>query len=342
MDVLHSLQGHPLGGKQWMKMIDNIPLDKLGFTTATHDRCTHKKVAKQGETVFSSRQVDDILTAAKNQTTAESITKRTGEHVGFKHEKELPIAFEGTVADHNGCDVSQFKDSILLSSKSHVERMLKTHGWEREPPDAKPTCKDGETDGHLVSPPPADCLSKLFSKAGPKEGSAEHTTLEKKQGFEHRVLSGKMMCSMATSRPDTACAAMTMSKFSSSPSEHHCKLLKGVARHLQIAKSWGTTFARPEDKQLPCSPDSDCQEPASLPKAVGEFDVDINQPRLMGFVDASCGSDLGKRRFVTGFVFTHAGAAISHKSKTQTPTAGGSTEAESSLLHMMRERLPDI
>ena len=49
---------------------------------------------------------------------------------------------------------------------------------------------------------------------------------------------------------------------------------------------------------------------------------------MTGFLDASHGSDLGKRRSITGFVFTHAGGAVSHKSKTQTSTAGSSTEAE--------------
>ena len=321
MEVLDSLQGHPLSGRQWMCMIDDILLNKLGFHTTTHNRCIHKKVTKQGDTVFSSRQVDDILIAAKTQATAESITKRIGECVRFKHEKELPVTFEGIVAHHDGCDVSQFKDSVSLSSKSHIERMLKTHGWERESPNAKPTCKDGETDGHLVSPLPADCLSKLFSKVGPNEGTTEHAALEKKQGFEHGVLSGEMMHSMATSRPDTAYAATTMSKFSSNPSECHHKLLKGMAKCLQIAKSWGIKFARPE-------PDSDCQEPAPSPDAVGEFDIDINQPRLMGFVDVSCGNDLRKRRSITGFVFTHVGGAVSCESKTQTLTASSHAEAE--------------
>ena len=31
MEVLHSLQGHPLSGKQWMKMIDEMSIDDLGF-----------------------------------------------------------------------------------------------------------------------------------------------------------------------------------------------------------------------------------------------------------------------------------------------------------------------
>ena len=56
--------------------------------------------------------------------------------------------------------------------------------------------------------------------------------------------------------------------------------------------------------------------------------MDIQQPKLIGFVDASYGSELRKRRSITGFVFTYAGGAVSYKSKTQTITASSSTEAE--------------
>ena len=207
IEVLQSSQGHPLLEKEWMKMVDDILVNELRFRSATHDGCTHKKVAKQGKTTFLLRQVDDSLIAAKSQATAESTTKQTREHVKFAHEKELPIALMCTVEDHNGGNASQFKDSILLSSKSHIERMLKTHGWERKSPDVKPACKDGETDGHLVSPLPADCLSELFNETGPKEGTAEFVTLEKKQNLQSGFLLGKLMRAVATTRPDTSVAA---------------------------------------------------------------------------------------------------------------------------------------
>ena len=37
MGVLHSLSGHPLSGKQWMKMTNETSIDDLGFSTTTHD-----------------------------------------------------------------------------------------------------------------------------------------------------------------------------------------------------------------------------------------------------------------------------------------------------------------
>ena len=43
MEVLHSFQEHRLSGKQWMKMIDNVLIDDLGFSATTHDQCICKK-----------------------------------------------------------------------------------------------------------------------------------------------------------------------------------------------------------------------------------------------------------------------------------------------------------
>ena len=37
LPVLHSLQGHPESGKMWMKLIDQILIKDLGFTTTTKD-----------------------------------------------------------------------------------------------------------------------------------------------------------------------------------------------------------------------------------------------------------------------------------------------------------------
>ena len=58
------------------------------------------------------------------------------------------------------------------------------------------------------------------------------------------------------------------------------------------------------------------------------FDIDIDAPILRCFVDASHASDLRKRRSITGVAFTFCGGAIIYKSKTQSITAGSSTEAE--------------
>ena len=60
---------------------------------------------------------------------------------------------------------------------------------------------------------------------------------------------------------------------------------------LQMTRSWGIKNCRPKDKCLNDLPDSHCQEPVPLPEAVGEFMADVSQPKLISFVDGSCGSE---------------------------------------------------
>ena len=136
------------------------------------------------------------------------------------------------------------------------------------------------------------------------------------------------MHNMVTAWPDIACSVTTLSKFSSAPSECHHQPSKGLAKHPQITKSSGIKFHRPKDDFLNHLPDSNHLEPAPLPEAVREFNVDMSQPKLIGFVDASCGSELQERRSIAGCALTFSGGAMAHESKTQTVTASGSTEAE--------------
>ena len=44
LPIYHALQEHPESGKIWMKFIDNIIINQLGFHTATHDRCMYRRV----------------------------------------------------------------------------------------------------------------------------------------------------------------------------------------------------------------------------------------------------------------------------------------------------------
>ena len=157
----------------------------------------------------------------------------------------------------------------------------------------------------------------------------KHTVLEEKMGFQHQAALGELMCAMVTAQPGIAHSVTTLRKFSSAPSECHCQPLKGLTNCLQMTKSWGIEHCRPKVKFPNDLPDFDwCQEPASHPEAVGEFNVDISQPKLIFFVDAGCSSELRKQRSITGRVFTFLGGATPCESKTQTITASGSTEAE--------------
>ena len=47
--VQHCLQGHLESGKQWMRFIDNILINEMGFRTTTHDRKKLKRLSNWNE-----------------------------------------------------------------------------------------------------------------------------------------------------------------------------------------------------------------------------------------------------------------------------------------------------
>ena len=64
MDVLHSLQGHPLGGKQWMKMIDNIKkaLERLINRSEWMDAETKKRAIEKSDMIGSMVGFSEAMT----------------------------------------------------------------------------------------------------------------------------------------------------------------------------------------------------------------------------------------------------------------------------------------
>ena len=132
------------------------------------------------------------------------------------------------------------------------------------------------------------------------------------------------MYSYITCCPDIGYAVTTLLKFSSAPTAFHYKLLKGFAKYLQSTIDWGIHFHRSTWLEHPDFSPSKWHKIANNPSV--SFDADINQPLLMGFVDAAYAKDLCKRWSTTGLVYTFCGGDIVYKSKTQSLTAGSSTE----------------
>jgi hypothetical protein len=129
-----------------------------------------------------------------------------------------------------------------------------------------------------------------------------------------------------TCRTDIGYAITSLSKFSSAQAVLHYKLLQGVAKYLCSTMHWGIWYKRSKRlSHLPTGePYIELQDDPNNP-----FPVKINLPLLQCFVDAVHGNnDLCKRRSTTGLVFTYCGGAVLYCSKTQTLTAGSSTEFE--------------
>ena len=49
-----------------------------------------------------------------------------------------------------------------------------------------------------MTPMPSDCIEKMYSEMGYKEGTAEHKVLEEKAGFAYQTLLGEIMYAYMT------------------------------------------------------------------------------------------------------------------------------------------------
>ena len=173
---------------------------------------------------------------------------------------------------------------------------------------------------------PSGSIDQIFRDKGPPEGTAVHQVLETSSKFNYRNVLDELMYVYITCRPDIGYIITTLSKFSSEPFAFHYKLLRGVAKYLWSTITWGIRFNRPSPLNLDILQDSVSYP--ELENSKDEFPVDVNRPVLQVFTDAAFGNDLTRQQSTTGIVFTYCGGAIIYRSKTQTLTAGSSTEAE--------------
>ena len=123
-------------------------------------------------------------------------------------------------------------------------------------------------------------------------GTVDAYKLELSQEFGYRTLLGEMMYVYVTCQPDISYAITTMSKFSTKPSKSHYELLKGIAKYIRETKDWGIKFTRSvvRDDLAPATLRSDVVPDENLLP----FPVDINQSKLMAFVNATYANDQRK------------------------------------------------
>ena len=113
------------------------------------------------------RQVDDFAVATPSEELAKSICDRIGKKLQLPSEKEVPFKYLGSLEDFNGLNVKQHHDCNVVSCESHVDRVLKTHGWDTPISEStKPT-----------APLPVDCINRIYKDVGEPENSKEHYDL---------------------------------------------------------------------------------------------------------------------------------------------------------------------
>jgi hypothetical protein len=118
----------------WMRMIDRIIIEDLGFTTTTHDRCIYTKQV-DGKTILMLRQVDDFMLGCTYESIARNIHDIIGTKIRFKTEEEediVPFEWLDIVEDYNGVDIKQTDIYIKMDCAGYIHRLLMTHGWDPE------------------------------------------------------------------------------------------------------------------------------------------------------------------------------------------------------------------
>ena len=61
-------------------------------------------------------------------------------------------------------------------------------------------------------------------------------------GFAYQTFLGELMYAYITCRPDIGYSVTTLSKFSCAPAEYHYKLLRMIAKYLQMTAHWDIRF----------------------------------------------------------------------------------------------------
>jgi hypothetical protein len=122
LPIQHSLQGHPESGKMWMRMIDQILIEDLGFTTTTHDRCIYTKKVDR-KTILMLRQVDDFMLGCTDESIPRNIYNIIGTKIRFKTEEEediVPFEWLGIVGDYNGVDIKQTDLYVEMNCAGYI------------------------------------------------------------------------------------------------------------------------------------------------------------------------------------------------------------------------------
>ena len=308
-----ALQGHPEAGALWEKMVTDIIINQMKFRNTTHERNLYSGTI-DGIDMLVCRQVDDFAIGATHERGPNLFIEKIREHVAAEFSAMGAETDEGMYERFNGLDVLQTRDYIKLGCESYIDRVLKSHGWDT------PTAKDPE---NLVPIRP-EVTDKLMLLKGPHEKTEEAKALQRKHHFSYRNLLGELVYAYVICRVDIGFAVCFLARFSDSPHDEHYTALKNVCRYLRKRKAWGIVYKRPAPLM-------------KLPYVAFEFLPEEQEPNefsylkldeLFALLDAAHGTDLQKRRSVTGLTVFFALAAVAYRSKLQPLTATSSTEAE--------------
>jgi hypothetical protein len=181
--------------------------------------------------------------------------------------------------------------SVSMSHSRYVEKVLNTFGMQDCKPCATPAAvvRDSPSEPRHGQPESDDSEPSAEPEV---QCSAEEVTL-------FRSIVGSLLHLTNCTRPDLAFTVNSLSSFMQDPKKHHLVEAKRVLRYLKQSQDVSLKFVKSD-----------------------------GVPQVVGYCDASWGSDRESRRSITGHVFFLAGAPVVWSSRRQHTVALSATEAE--------------
>jgi hypothetical protein len=145
------------------------------------------------------------------------------------------VAEDGLMSHYNGIDIVQERDYIKIHIETHIDNILKVHGWETA----------SSTEHRLVEPIHPSAVRELEETA-PPETEAESLANEKDTGLQK--FCGRITICYVTCRLEIGYAMGELSKFSTRDAPCHYNTLNRIYRYLRQTKSDGIVFWQKEPR----------------------------------------------------------------------------------------------
>jgi len=261
--LVKAIYGLKQAAREWYLAFINA-LSAAGFTRSAADPCLLcKKIGD--EMVYILVYVDDLLVIGP---TAADVKAAKAVVLGHFKARDMgePEWFLGMHIIRD-----RAAGTITLSQRQYATTLVERYGM-------------GDANRTTLPMPVGSRLRR--------EGAA----LEGANKAAYPEMIGALLYLATSTRPDIAYAVARLARYTTSPTEEHRALLKGVLRYVKGTQNWGLTYGR--------------------------------DAPLTGYTDADFAGDLDTRRSTTGFVFTLNGAAVAWASKAQATVAASTTEAE--------------
>lgn len=192
----------------WNNSIDK-DLQQLGLTKCQYDPCIY--LGSEGEMVLVALYVDDLIIAAKNYNTLNTIKNKLS---NLYKVKDL-----GIIKNFLGIEIKLSDDGIWIGQSDYCQKVLSLFGMS----DSKPVSTPMESNVKLMKSVDGDIRTD-----------------------QERYCSciGALLYLSTKTRPDLAFSVNTLSKFSSDPNEQHWCALKRVLRYVRGTCNFGIWYSK--------------------------------------------------------------------------------------------------